>query len=1058
MGEFCPRCLMTEGLEQDPAKTSDTSRFNNPFFHRAFGDYELIQEVARGGMGVIYKARQRSLGRVVALKVLSSGEFASPEFVQRFRAEAAAAARLQHPNIVSIHEVGEHEGVRFFTMDFVEGPNLAQLLAGSPLGPQRAAAYLKTVAEAIHYAHLQGILHRDLKPSNILIDPFGEPRVTDFGLAKEMTGDSDLTVTGQVLGTPGYLPPEQADTTQGPVTPAADVYSLGAVLYYMLTARAPFMSGSLRDTLRQVLTDDPIAPSLLNPEVPHDLETICLKCLERNPDRRYQTARELGEDLGRFLASEPIVARPISPVGRFTRWCRRRPTLAVAWVLAVALAFGSTISAVWISRALAQTQQAEYNSRGQLREARLAEARAVRRTTTPGRRVEALAALSDAAGIRAAKDLRDEAIATLAIPDFRVTEQWDLSPSVPVQVTFDPAGKTAAVESLLDDEGKVRSPANFYHWGQTNSLGTIGFEGTNRAVGGLRFSRDGTLVMARCLDNSLQVWRVGQAQPLLILTNRPMPSPEVQNIAQNDDYDFTPDGSMLVLGLPERGLTLNRVVDGFELARTTEGEVFSSLRCSPDGRRVSAVRTIDYEVRDAYVFNLPDLSLARQLPLGRSPNFVAWSSDSQMLGVSMSDSSVGVWDVADGHLFKSVVCGGMGDGEIMFLANDTLIGMRGAGNNLRVVSLATGSEEMVFPNYGRTPLALLPAGTSFVLTSTDAVATRWIYDPPSGLQIISPPRPSIYTMGLNVCCFDYSPDGKWVVSSHGRFTIIREVATGRLVDELDMGKPSGLEIATVAFSEGGRKILRASTSSGLARYTLNYDAAGWPHFGTNEVLDPEPGLALVDHVLDGRRLALVEQGGTKVKLLDVGPAGAIVLSRWETPSASGGAFSPDGQSFVLNCAATGPDTSALRLRLYRVADGLVIQELPASPSCDATWAANGKVAMTSNGQKQSVIWNTLNWQPMATLKGRPAGDSSTFMLSPDGSYAVVSHDEAIYIVSCMDGSIPTQFELPGIPGTAAGIRFLPDGRRFSILERDGRIDVLDLPTIRAGLKQVGLDW
>ena len=325
LGGLCPRCLMADALgATDAPKAGDTSRMTNPYFARTFGDYEVLAEVARGGMGVIYKARQRSLGRIVAIKVLSSGEFASPEYVRRFRAEAEAAARLQHPNIVAVHEVGQQDGVRFFSMEFVDGPNLAQFQAGRALPPARAAAILKPLAEAIHYAHQKGILHRDLKPSNVLIDPFGEPRITDFGLAKQLGGDSDLTAVGQVLGTPGYLPPEQADTSHGPLTPAADVYSLGAILYYMLTARAPFAAGSLRETLRQMLGSDPVPPRTLNPEVPRDLETICLKCLQRSPARRYPTAQALAEDLRRFLADEPIIARPATVVEDLLRWCRRR--------------------------------------------------------------------------------------------------------------------------------------------------------------------------------------------------------------------------------------------------------------------------------------------------------------------------------------------------------------------------------------------------------------------------------------------------------------------------------------------------------------------------------------------------------------------------------------------------------------------------------------------------------------------------------------------------------------------------------------------------------------
>lgn len=268
----------------------------------------MLEEIARGGMGIVYRARQVNLNRIVAVKMILAGQFAGKQFVQRFRGEAAAAAVLQHPNIVAVHDVGVQDGQHYFSMDFVNGQNLATFVGQRPLTPRKAAHYVKLIAEAVHYAHEQGILHRDLKPSNVLIDANDQPRITDFGLARRLDGESSLTMTGQVLGSPNFMPPEQcgrgssrrdearsaksevrnpkSEISQSLVTPAAargevgrqsDVYGLGGILYFLLTARAPFQAESLEAIVTQVLNTEPISPRLLNPAVPHDLETVCLK-------------------------------------------------------------------------------------------------------------------------------------------------------------------------------------------------------------------------------------------------------------------------------------------------------------------------------------------------------------------------------------------------------------------------------------------------------------------------------------------------------------------------------------------------------------------------------------------------------------------------------------------------------------------------------------------------------------------------------------------------------------------------------------------------------------
>src|SRR5262245_14518078 len=321
--------------------------------------YEVEAMLGRGGMGVVYRARHLRLNRPVALKMLLAGDCAGPSERARFQREAEAVANLRHPNIVQVYDVGEQDGRPYFTMEIVEGGSLADKLAGAPQPAREAAALVVTLAEAVSAAHQGGIVHRDLKPANVLLTPDGTPKISDFGLARRLEGGERLTQSGALLGTPSYMAPEQARGRTQALGPAVDIYALGAILYELLTGRPPFRGETAADTVVQVLSQEPVPPSRLNARVPRDLETICLKCLHKEPPRRYASAAALAEDLRRFLQDKAIAARPEGRLERLARGARRRPTLVVGLAAGVLLATALAGGGLWVSTERAANERAQ---------------------------------------------------------------------------------------------------------------------------------------------------------------------------------------------------------------------------------------------------------------------------------------------------------------------------------------------------------------------------------------------------------------------------------------------------------------------------------------------------------------------------------------------------------------------------------------------------------------------------------------------------------------------------------------------------------------------------
>lgn len=501
--------LPTSESQQTPGASNSERRSV-----RYLGDYELIREIARGGMGVVFEARQCSLNRPVALKMILSGQLASTEQVARFRREAEAVAQLDHPGIVPIYEVGLDGDQHYFSMGYVTGPSLSTRLQTGPLEPHEAARWLRDVAFAIQYAHERGVVHRDLKPSNILLSTTTDertaevivtPRVTDFGLAKLAHSTQSITESGQILGTPSYMPPEQAAGLSGEVGAAADIYALGAVLYACLTGRPPFQSASAVDTVRQVLERDPVSVRELNVAIPADLETICMKCLEKSIPRRYATARDVGDELQRFLEQRPILARPIRQHDRLWRWCRRNPTVArLSLALTLSLLVGAIVSTVFALRERTAAREALKQAgvaRDRERDAQKSEQAAQRAeqttretlTQTEAQRQQAVRELARARQRLYAADIQHAALA-LARGDVAETLRY--------------------LEQQQPDS--VGADLRQWEWYYLRSQ-CFGFDATyaghERAVESVAWNADGTRFAACDADGNVSIWQPQQERP-----------------------------------------------------------------------------------------------------------------------------------------------------------------------------------------------------------------------------------------------------------------------------------------------------------------------------------------------------------------------------------------------------------------------------------------------------------------------------------------------------------------------------------------------------------------
>jgi WD40 repeat protein len=1017
--EFCPRCLLREaaGTETTVSQTIPSAR--------QLGDYDLLEEVARGGMGIVFRARQRSLGRIVAVKILLGGHFADATARARFQEEAAAAAALQHPNIVAIHAIGDHEGLPYFSMDYIEGQTLAQLVRDGPLPPHRAAGYVALIAEAIAYGHRQGVLHRDLKPSNVLIDAFDQPRVTDFGLAKRTTGSTpDLTLTGQLLGTPAYAAPEQACRI-GVVGPRADVYSLGALLYHLITGRSPFQGDTIEAILRQVASEEPVAPRRLNPSISRDLETICLKCLEKEATRRYASAGDLARDLERFLAGEPVLARPVGPVFRLWRWSQRhRSTAALLGTLLVvfaSIAIGSTVFAGRIARA-------EHEAIAALRKALLNEARALRLGGNVMARGEIIGRIEQARtlGLQPEEALRarSEATSALALPHVTYLDQWSLPPDAsPERFWFDPASRTR-IEIHGTNQVRVTSPDGASRLLDTGKTTILGIE---TVTPNLEF-------LALRHSSGIGIWSASTGQRVFQGTR----SAGAVAFAPNNRLAIVEDDNdaLLVVELPSGRLRTRALVPD-PIPNGDRG--WFSLATSPDGTLIAGGR-VRTNVTD--VLSADDGRHVTRLSVGEPMTSCAWHPASPMVATGTRGGRLMFWRYPSRE-------------PAQWTLNGVLPGGGGA-----VESLA----------FDATGHYLAAGSSSHTLQVTDLRTRRLVFQIP-GLA-----------RGLH---FQASGNQIGPVIDRGRFRQVEFRKSEFLADrELPVlrGDVLGIDLesttpmaAVFAYSRGallhprfgselthlntaGTRALRLHPSGsavlavdhrGVSRWAITQVSPELYEVGERWPIVPGPHWAGLAFNHDGSRMAIANPTTGRATLFDATLTNQLI-SVGPHPGTDVVALSPDARWI----ATASPIDRRIRIWDATTAESALERISGRRPS--GTFSNSGRWFIGTGIHPQ--LLNTTDWSARPIPGFDADSEAQVVAFSPDSTLlAVATAQQEIRLFSLPELE-PVLILHAGFPSRITALGIAVGNGSLIVGGNEGSIRTWKLDLLRTGLQRIALDW
>jgi eukaryotic-like serine/threonine-protein kinase len=976
--------------------------------------YELMERLGQGGMGVVYKARQKSLDRTVALKMVLAGAHASPDERARFGREAEVVAKLAHPNIVQVFEVGEHEGRPFLALEYVDGGGLDKKLRGTPQPPGESAQLIETLARAVHHAHLQGVVHRDLKPANVLLTGSGIAKIADFGLARLGAG-SGQTQSGDVLGTPSYMAPEQATGQNSAIGPATDVYALGATLYELLTGRPPFRADNPIETLLQVSEQEPISPSRLRPNVPRDLETICLKCLQKAPEKRYASAEALADDLRRFLDGHPILARPTPAWERALKWARRRPALAALYTVSAAAVVAIVFYNVFLQSAFTDAnnqriaaqkartaaENALEERRQQLVQARLAEGT---RFLEDGDWFGALLPFADAARL----DQKDPNRA--AIHGVRLNTILRQCPRL---VQFWRHDGEARFSEFSPDGGHVLTVAG--------DLARLWDVATGKEVSRLShgkeivataLSADGRLVATAADDRTVDIWAAVTGR---LLGQVPLGDDDILRVAfVGDQVAIATRKAEYEIRIQVWDVSAGKAVSPALDAHT--GVLFDVV-FSPDGRRAltgGATPVVWAVAEGRAIFEV------RGSPLLNQARF---SADGRLVAGADVSGAVRVWDAATGKEVASVRHAPPVR-DVTFSPDGRFLVTGGADGVARVWQLPAGGLAVEIRHglaftHAVTQVAFSPDGRHQILVaSVDNTARVWVGN--------SPATP-LLRHGDRVTRASFSPDGRLVLTACADGTVrVWDLATGRLaMPPLDHDDA----VTQVAFDSDGRRVVMA----GEDRIVRIWDSAsGRPH-----------GPPLV-HAFPVRYAAFSTEGRVVTTTED------NVLGQ--------------GEACVWN-------TATRNLVFRRATTQKVAGVTPTDRGIRRAWfSADGRYALVLNGSGLAQVWDTTKSEPVTDiLEHKSTVNGASF--SPDASRLltdtfVPEHSLRLWEAAGMPlkelyrrlrpDNTATLWELPagtraasiGEPGAATVFRnasFSPDGKLL-ILIRDGAAEMRDAAT------------
>lgn len=1006
--------------------------------------YQILGELGRGGMGVVYKALQDGLGRTVALKMILAGQHASEMAVTRFLSEAQAVAQLQHPNIVQIHAVGEHEGMPYFSLEYIEGGTLAQRIAGVPQRPRDAARMVETLARAVQYAHQRGVVHRDLKPANILLTPGGAPKITDFGLAKRQEVDQGATATGMILGTPQYMAPEQAEGRSRDAGPAVDVYALGAILYELLTGRPPFHASSLAELFRKVQFDEPLAPRRLVNTTPADLETIALKCLEKESQKRYESAAALADDLERYLTDQPISARPVTRTELAWRWCRRNRTIAMLSGAVAALllisTIGSLVAAVFYRNigeraVLAESdatskaelaRNAQFDAQLELARALISDARMTRRSRRSGQQVDALAKIQHAQQIfdklqqqgRAVDpallaELRSEAASALLVPDLTVDRSWPGWPPGSSQATSNARqtryahvnsahGNAMRVYRMEDDQRIAELPP-----------------AARPAFGGSKFSPDGRYLSRLLVNGELQLWDL-DARPVRQLWSM-----------QGARYaEFADRGRKLIVSLGQtQGWEVRHVADGAVQKRRQgpltlyhNGCVSSAnpwMLGSVDGK----IQLVNWETGD----------VQREYPQASPIESVTWHPGGRLFAVS--DQRKGVTLYRDDDPAPLARYAGFTDlGVSQWFTPDSRLIMGTDWTGLVMLwSLGSQREVLKVMSKASDVTMNLDETGRFLSFGTDGeMLRRWRLSP-HYLREFGPKATGFVAA---------SHDGTWLAAAEIQGFSLVHAPSGVRVARLN--PPGGL-CRPLAFEPDDQALITYGRS-GLLRWPLKRPKQ-----------DGEPWRLEPFQVIGGGSVgdSAGASADCKTLVIPLSTAGFQVLRRGETNDRvqlkaqndiRHCAVSPDGRWIVCGDHGNGTVTLYDGRTLQKVRDLMNDGGIP-------RYSPDGRWLFVTSLSRGGTLFQTADW---STVHGVQA---DFLIVSPDGRLAVACDDSGVLrFLEAGTWREVGRLELPDFQLIHPWC-FSPDGSRVICWSEDQLVVcMVELGGLRRELKRLGLDW